>query len=232
MLATTHLAAIALLFGSIVITDLRLLGLSRHLAVRQLSRHVLPWTMIAFLLAVATGSVLFRRPCRRAGEHRVFILKMGLIRHGRLSNAAIFHTGPYTKVGEWDSRRAPPAGARLCAGVSILIWLAVITCGRVIASPMSLPLDKLVEERHPQPGAEQEGVFDNLPGAGQPLQPRRRCAGAGGVADGLPGVLKNAGYVPPEIEQLRELRQLEARWRWAKLLEISVRQRASAWNSC
>lgn len=68
-------------------------------------------------------------------------------------------------------------------------------------------MDKLIEERIRQ--AQAEGAFDALPGAGQPLnldddllipeELRMVCR-----------VLKNAGYVPPEVEQLRELRQLEA----------------------
>jgi hypothetical protein len=68
-------------------------------------------------------------------------------------------------------------------------------------------MDKLIEERIRQ--AQAEGAFDHLPGTGQPLNLdddllipedlRMVCR-----------VLKNAGYVPPEVEQLRELRQLEA----------------------
>lgn len=52
------------------------------------------------------------------------------------------------------------------------------------------------------------GEFDNLPGAGQPLDldddrgvpPELRVAYR---------ILKNAGYVPPEIEAQRELRDVE-----------------------
>lgn len=72
---------------------------------------------------------------------------------------------------------------------------------------MSLGMDQLVEERIRQ--AQVEGAFDALPGTGRPLkldddllipeELRMVCR-----------VLKNAGYVPPEVEQLRELRQLEA----------------------
>ena len=41
---TVHLVGIGLLFGSIAVFDLRLLGFSRSISVKQLSRHVLPWT--------------------------------------------------------------------------------------------------------------------------------------------------------------------------------------------
>jgi hypothetical protein len=36
-------------------------------------------------------------------------------------------------VADQASERAPPARATLCAGLSILIWLGVIACGRAIA---------------------------------------------------------------------------------------------------
>lgn len=68
-------------------------------------------------------------------------------------------------------------------------------------------MDKLIEERIRK--AQAEGAFDHLPGEGKPLnldddllipeELRMVCR-----------VLKNAGYVPPEVEELRELRQLEA----------------------
>ena len=72
---------------------------------------------------------------------------------------------------------------------------------------MSFGMDKLVEERIRR--AQEEGAFDNLPGEGQPLaldddrlipeELRMVCR-----------ILKNSGYVPPELEDLRQLRQLEA----------------------
>ncbi|MDB5807501.1 MAG: hypothetical protein JWN73_4823 [Betaproteobacteria bacterium] len=72
---------------------------------------------------------------------------------------------------------------------------------------MGFGMDKLIEERIRK--AQAEGAFDDLPGQGQPLnldddllipeELRMVCR-----------VLKNAGYVPPEVEELRELHQLEA----------------------
>jgi hypothetical protein len=129
---TLHIACIALLFGSIAVVDLRLLGVSRALPVRGLSRHVLPLTMLAFLGAVATGSLLFLAHAADLVGNRVFIIKLGLITLAGV-NAAIFHTGPYARAADWDTGAAPPAPARLCAALSLAVWLAVIACGRWIA---------------------------------------------------------------------------------------------------
>ena len=45
-----HIAGIALLVGSIVILDLRLLGVSRSLPLRRLAAHILPWSAASFAL--------------------------------------------------------------------------------------------------------------------------------------------------------------------------------------
>ena len=129
---TVHIVALALLFGSIVVVDLRVLGVSRTLPLTLLARHALPFTLLAFLLAVATGSLLFLAHADDLIGNRVFILKMLLISFAGV-NAAMFHVGPYVQVASWDSGVAAPAPAQACAAVSIMLWLGVIACGRWIA---------------------------------------------------------------------------------------------------
>lgn len=54
----------------------------------------------------------------------------------------------------------------------------------------------------------ERGVFDNLPGAGQPL-PADDAANVPAELRAGYRLLKNAGFVPPEIAAHRELRQVE-----------------------
>ena len=57
---TVHVMAIVLVFGSIAVVDLRLLGISsRGHSVRQLAEDVLPVTWIAFVFAVVSGTLMF-----------------------------------------------------------------------------------------------------------------------------------------------------------------------------
>jgi hypothetical protein len=68
-------------------------------------------------------------------------------------------------------------------------------------------MDKLIEERIRK--AQAEGDFDDLPGQGQPLKLDDDLL----ISEELRlvcRVLKNAGYVPPEVEELRQLHQFEA----------------------
>jgi hypothetical protein len=133
---TVHLIGIGLLFGSIAILDLRLLGLSRALPVRLLARHVLPWTAASFILIVPSGFLMFTAHASEFIESPVFVLKMGLILAAGL-NAALFHAMVSPSRDVWDSdgmrKLGPPPSARVSAAVSLLIWMSVIACGRLLA---------------------------------------------------------------------------------------------------
>jgi hypothetical protein len=129
---TTHIAGIALLFGSIAVLDLRLLGLSRQISVKRLARHVLPWTAGSFALIVPSGLAMFTAHAMEFIGNPVFALKMGLILAAGV-NAAILHAGIFRSAASWDVNVAPPPAARVAAGLSLLTWLSVIACGRLLA---------------------------------------------------------------------------------------------------
>ncbi len=129
---TIHIVGIGLLFGSIAILDLRLLGLSRQIPVRKLARHILPWTAGSFALIVPSGLAMFTAHAMEFIASPVFALKMGLIFLGGL-NAALLHAGAMRGAGGWDVDVLPPPAARLAAAASLLIWISVIACGRLLA---------------------------------------------------------------------------------------------------
>jgi len=127
-----HLTGIALLLGSIAMLDLRLLGLSRSVPVRRLASHILPWTAASFVLIVPSGLSMFVAHAGDFIASPVFVLKVCLILAGGV-NAAVFHAGIFRGVAEWDVNRAPPAAARAAAALSLLLWVSVIACGRLLA---------------------------------------------------------------------------------------------------
>ncbi|MEN7530993.1 DUF6644 family protein [Cupriavidus sp. DL-D2] len=130
-----HLSGMALLFGAIVVVDLRLAGLGRQLPVTTLLRHALPASMVGFACIVVSGALLFIAHADELITNRAFLIKLVLILLGLL-NAAWFHLGPYRRLhgnGAWETQRAPPPMARACAGLSILTWFLVICAGRLIA---------------------------------------------------------------------------------------------------
>jgi hypothetical protein len=129
---TFHIIGLATIFGSVLIVDLRLLGLSRGVSVARLARHALPWTVGGFCLVLMTGLMMFSAHTADFLGNGIFMLKMGLILAAGI-NAAALHTGPLRTVGAWDTGVLPPARVRLAAGASIVLWMSVIACGRFLA---------------------------------------------------------------------------------------------------
>jgi hypothetical protein len=127
-----HLIGIALLVGSIIVLDLRVLGLSRGLPVRRLAAHVLPWTIGSFALILPSGLMMFVAHATDLMGNPVFALKICLIFAAGI-NAAVFHAGVYRGAAAWDVDALPPFAARVSAALSLLLWLAVIGCGRLLA---------------------------------------------------------------------------------------------------
>ena len=127
-----HIVGFAILVGSIVMLDLRVLGLSKRISVRALSRHLLPWSLGALVLIVPTGLAMFSAHASDFLGNRAFQLKMALLVAAGL-NAAFFHTGPYQSVKSWDVDAPAPAIAKVSVALSIVLWLGVISCGRLLA---------------------------------------------------------------------------------------------------
>ena len=129
---TAHIAGIALLAGSIAILDLRLLGLSRALPVRRLAAHVLPWTAASFVLIVPSGLAMFVAHAGELIANPVFAVKICLILLAG-ANAGILHAGVFRNAAQWDVDVMPPLAARAAAAASLLLWISVIACGRLLA---------------------------------------------------------------------------------------------------
>jgi len=127
-----HIAGIALLVGSIVVLDLRLLGLSRSLPVRRLAAHILPWSVASFVLIVPSGLAMFVAHAGDLIANPVFAVKICLILVAG-ANAGIFHAGVFRGAAQWDVDVMPPPAARVAAGISLLLWISVIACGRLLA---------------------------------------------------------------------------------------------------
>ena len=127
-----HIVGFTTLVGSVVMFDLRVLGISRRISVRALARHLLPWSVAALVVIVPTGLMMFSAHAQDFISNRAFQVKMGLLLAAGI-NAAIFHTGPYASVAKWDTDATAPLGARLSVALSIVIWIGVICCGRLLA---------------------------------------------------------------------------------------------------
>jgi hypothetical protein len=127
-----HVLSITIVFGSILMMDLRLVGLaSRDSAVTKLSKEVLPYTWVAFGCAVITGAILFISRAEVYWHNPQFELKF-LFMALAAANMLVFHFGAFRRVADWDAVLPPPPAARLAGALSISLWIAVVFFGRWI----------------------------------------------------------------------------------------------------
>ena len=129
----THILALPISVGMIVMFDLRLLGLGfRSGPASRMMRDILRWSKFGFAVMFATGLLLFMTQAGKAYGNvffrtkLVFLLILGL-------NAAIYQIVLFPNMAAWDSDRKAPLGARICGALSLIVWIGVIICGRTMA---------------------------------------------------------------------------------------------------
>ena len=138
LIESVHVLAISLVVGSIFVVDLRLLGLaSIRRPVGRVIDGILPLTWSAFAVAVASGSLLFISNATKYLANGYFVAKLFLILAAGL-NTVVFHFVSAKDLPKWENEPAPPLRARLAGGLSILLWVAVVACGRWIGFTMQV----------------------------------------------------------------------------------------------
>ena len=128
---TLHLLGIAVLIGSVVVLDLRLLGLWRRVPLDPLAKVLAPAAVAGLALAVPMGALLFLVRAADYAALWLFQVKMVLLVLA-LANAAIIAASPaWRRV-----RTAPDArvtrSLRAAAAMSLVIWLCVLISGRLV----------------------------------------------------------------------------------------------------
>jgi hypothetical protein len=127
---TLHVIAIGLVFGSIFLVDLRLLGVvARSNAAGRFMQELLPWTWTAFVCAVITGTLMFIAHATTYWDNTPFRWKFLFLALAGC-NMLVFQFGAFRRVGEWDHQLPPPPAARAAGLMSICLWLGVILMGR------------------------------------------------------------------------------------------------------
>ena len=122
-----HIFAIALLIGSVVPLNLRLLGVWRGIARETAVRLLAPVAASGLALALLTGPLLFAVRAREYSGVGFLQLKLVLIAVGILSTLALCRSHGFLLK---DAPRARLAGH---AVVSTVCWLGALVCGRLIA---------------------------------------------------------------------------------------------------
>ena len=127
VIEAVHLLGLCLLGGSLLIVDLRMLGLGlTRQAIAELARHVRPWLVASVVLMVLTGSLLFLSEAIKCYYNTAFWVKMTT-----LPVALVFTFAVRERVARNEALDTS-ARSRLIGAASLALWFTVAAAGRWI----------------------------------------------------------------------------------------------------
>ena len=131
-LLVAHIIAMCLFAGTIIMMDLRLMGVGNmSTAFSQVQRRLFPWQIAGMVLMAITGAAIVFADPMKYYANIIFWTKMVTMALAGL-NAMAFHFITEYTVVDWDAGVTPPFGAKLAGGLSIVMWANVIVAGRLI----------------------------------------------------------------------------------------------------
>ena len=129
LIEIVHLLGLTLLAGTILMVDLRLLGLGmRRHPVSQIAAELAPWTVTGLAIMFLTGPLLFVSEAVKCYEHPSFAVKMGF-----LLLALITHFRIHQKVAIAEPS-VGPVRAKLTAFLSLTAWTGVALSAKVLGA--------------------------------------------------------------------------------------------------
>jgi len=131
---TLHYFGITGLAGIVGVIDLRIFGVAKALPLRPLQR-LMPWAVVAFVIAAASGYVLLRiDPGNSLGPpvNIAFAAKMLCLVMVGLNDVLYFATGLKRQVDHVGAGESTSTSAKIVAGVSIALWIGVVYWSRML----------------------------------------------------------------------------------------------------
>lgn len=125
-----HFMGLTLLFGSIAAWDLRLLGMCKHVPLRAFHRLV-PVAVLGFAINVSSGSMFLMTDADQYVYNPAFHLKLLFLSLAGL-NVLVFYLTMFRRVNALGPAGADPYSAKVAGAVSLICWMSIIVCGRMI----------------------------------------------------------------------------------------------------
>ena len=135
---TIHILCVAAVFSSVLMVDLRLLGITqRTLPLPQVTSRFLGWLWLFLVILLVTGSLLIIGEPERSLLNPAFFWKMAMLFTVIVLTLVIARPlrGDATF---WEASAARAIAGRLVALASIALWSGIIFAGRWIAYVASL----------------------------------------------------------------------------------------------
>src|SRR5213594_2622184 len=139
LIESLHVLGLTLVFGTIVIVDLRLLGIaSIHRPFTRIASDIMKWTWAAFVWTATTGFLMFMTNANVYYHNFFFRTKIALLALAGM-NMLIFEFTTGRTVHRWDKDAAAPLAGKTAAALSLLLWISIIFMGRWIGFTTSQP---------------------------------------------------------------------------------------------
>jgi len=128
-----HILGIAMLFGAILVLDLRLLGVWQSVPLAVLSRPTVTLAACGFVLAAATGVPMFATKAVDYAGNPFLFIKFPLIALALLNVLLLHRSAAWRAHRSRELTLAEQRRLKAGAGLSLFFWLSAITAGRMIA---------------------------------------------------------------------------------------------------
>src|ERR1700722_5037145 len=129
----THLMCIAVFGGMILMTDLRLLGLSlKSLTITEVVGGLRPWKRLGGVIMITCGLLLATSEAVKYAPNPYFWTKMTILALIGI-HALVFRPIVYNNTEELDRSPTIPSKAKVAAYLSLALWLGMVCMGRLIA---------------------------------------------------------------------------------------------------
>ena len=130
---SVHIVGIALVMGSVLMIDLRILGLAwTDRTLQQTTRRFGPWLTGSLWLLLATGLLMVVGEPVRELVTFSFWLKMALVAIGAVV-AVAFQRVLRRHEQQWEGTLVHSSSIKALAILTFLVWVGVIFLGRLIA---------------------------------------------------------------------------------------------------
>ena len=129
---TSHLTGMALFGGMILLTDLRILGVTMtSYPLADVVDQLRPWKRIGFVLTATCGALLFASKATEYYPNPYFWTKMSLLVLVAI-HALVFRPTVYNRAAEIDKAGSVPSRAKVAACLSLVLWIGLVSAGRMI----------------------------------------------------------------------------------------------------
>jgi len=128
-----HILGVASLFGSVLVLDLRLVGVGRRIPLAALAEATVPVAATGFLVAVATGVGLLVTKATEYVGNPFLAIKFPAILLALINVLVISRSEAWRARGQRELSPREHRRLAVMGGLSLACWLTAVAAGRLIA---------------------------------------------------------------------------------------------------